>query len=161
MATLAPIARFFQPGITVVRFCPAIANIQTPTRVELTAGTIITRHVRSQDGFTVSSDQIETPDMATKFVGKIGGLIKAEDSALSCYASRDGLLDIRTVFHRDDTGFIVMQYGGDVPTYPMDVFPVTVTAVPPESSMEAAFGVKIQFSITSEPAVNVPTPALT
>ena len=160
MATLAPIARFFQPGITVVRFCPAVANIQAPTRAELTAGTIFTRHVRSQEGFTVSSDQLETPDMASRFVSKIGGMINAEDSSLSCYASRDGLLDIRTVFERDDIGFIVMQYGGDVEDYPMDVFPVTVTAVPPESSMDAAFGVKVQFSITSEPATNVATPAL-
>lgn len=161
MATLAPIARFFQPGITVVRFCPVIANIQAPTRIELTAGTTFTRHVRGQEGFTVSSSQLETPDMASRFVSKIGGMISAEDSSLSCYASRDGLLDIRTLFHRDDTGFIVMQYGGDTATYPMDVFPVTVTSVPPESSMEAAFGVKIQFSITSEPATNVPTPAAT
>ncbi len=160
MADLAAIPRFFQPGITVTRFCPAIADITDPTRAELTAGTIFTRHVRGQEGFTVSSAQLETPDMASRFVSKIGGMISAEDSSLSCYASRDGLLDIRTVFERDDVGFIVMQYGGDIATYPMDVFPVTVTAVPPESSMEAAFGVKIQFSITSEPATNVPTPAL-
>lgn len=160
MATLAPIERFFQPGITVVRFCPAIANIQAPTRAELTAGTIITKHVRGQEGFATTSAQIETPDMASRFVSKIGGTINAEDSSLMCYASRDGI-DIRTVFARDDVGFVVLQYGGDVATYPMDVFPVTVISVPKESSMDAAFGVKIQFSITSEPAEDVPTPALT
>lgn len=161
MADLAAIQRFFQPGITVVRHVPAISDINAPTRVELEAGTTITRHVRAQTGFTVSSSQIPTPDMASRFESKIGGMITAEDSSLSCYASRDGLLDIRTVFDRDEPGFITMQYGGDVPTYPMDVFPITVTAVPPESSMEAAFGVKIEFSITSEPATNVPTPAVT
>ncbi len=159
MATLAPIQRFFQPGITVVRFCPAIIDINAPTRVELTAGTTFTKHVRGQEGFTVSSGQLETPDMASRFVSKIGGMISAEDSSLSCYGARDGV-DVRSVFERDDEGFIVMQYGGDVEDNPMDVFPVTVTAVPPESSMEAAFGIKIQFSITSEPAQNVPTPAL-
>lgn len=159
MAELAAIQRFFQPGVTVVTFVPAIADVSAPTRIELDAGTTITRHVRAQSGFTVSSNQIATPDMATRFESKIGGMIIAEDSSLSCYASRDGLLDIRTVFDRDESGFITMQYGGDVDTYPMDVFPVTVTAVPPESSMDAAFGVRIEFSITSEPATNVPTPA--
>lgn len=160
MATLAGIQRFFQPGVTIVRFCPTILNIQSPTRAELTAGTIITKHVRGQEGFSITSGQIDTPDMSSRFPSKIGGMLEVEDSSLRCYASKDGV-DIRTVFGREDVGFIVLQYGGDVATYPMDVFPVTVIGVPKESSMEEAFGVNIQFSITSEPAEDVPTPALT
>lgn len=160
MATLAPIQRFHQPGITIIRFCPAIVNILSPTRAELTAGTIITKHVRAIDGFSVASDQIETPDYGTKFGAKIGGGTSSDDSSLTCYAARDGI-DIRTVFARGDVGFIVMQDGGDVAIYPMDVYPVEVISVPKQRSTDEAFGVMIQFSITGEPAEDVATPALT
>lgn len=159
MAILAPIQRFFQPGITVVREVPIIVNINAPTRAELTAGTIITSHVRGQDGFSLTSGQLDTPDMSSRFPSKIGGMLEVDDSSLRCYASRDGV-DIRTVFARGDVTHIVLQYGGDVATNPMDVFPVEVIGVPKESSMDQAFGVRIQFSITSEPAIDVPTPAL-
>lgn len=159
MPELAQIQRFFQPGITVVRWCTLIANIDAPTRAELTAGTILTRHVRAQEGFATNSGQIETPDMGSRFVGKIGGLINAEDSSMTFYAARDGI-DVRTVFTRDVAGFMVLQYGGDVEDNPMDVFPATVTSLPKQSSMEAAFGIMVQFSVTSEPAEDVPTPAL-
>lgn len=159
MPLLAPIQRFFQPGITVVREVPTIANKAAPTRSELTAGTIITAHVRGQEGFSLTSGQLDVPDMSTRFPNKIGGMLEVEDSSLRCYAARDGI-DIRTVFARGDTTFIVLQYGGDIATNPMDVFPVEVIGVPKESSMDEAFGVRIQFSITSEPAIDVPTPSL-
>lgn len=160
MPVLAPIQRFFQPGITIVREVPLIANRSAPTRAELAAGTIITKHVRGQEGFSLTSGQIDTPDMSSRFPSKIGGMLEVEDSSLRCYAARDGV-DIRSVFERGDITNIVLQYGGDVATYPMDIFPVEVIGVPKESSMDEAFGVNVQFSIISEPAIDVPTPALT
>lgn len=159
MPNLAQIERFFQPGITIVRDVPTIANINSPTRSELTAGTTVTGHIRGQEGFSVSSGELDTPDMSSRFPKKIGGMLEVESSSFRCYAARDGI-DIRTVWARGDSTFVVLQYGGDVEDYPMDVFKVNVLSVPKQSSMDEAFGVLIQFSIVDEPAEDVSTPAL-
>lgn len=159
MPDLAQIQRFFQPGITVVRDVPTIVNINAPTRAELEAGTNVRKHIRSQEGFSISGTEIETPDYDSTFPSKIGGMDEVPSSSFWCYLARDGV-DIRTVWAKGDVTNIVIQYGGDVATNPMDIFPVTVLGVPKQPSTDAAFGAMFQFSITSEPAIDVPTPAL-
>lgn len=151
-------ARYYQPGITKVYFCPSITTITAPTRAELNAGTDVTRQVRAIDGFMVAAEQIDTPDMASLYVSKIGGRTNAEDSSLTFYGTRTGA-DVRTLLPRGTVGFIVMLDGGDVAASKMDVYPVTVISIPKQRSMDEAFGIQVQFSITSEPAEDVTIPA--
>lgn len=151
-------SRYYQPGITQVYFCPAIATITAPSRAELNAGTDLSRQVRAMEGWKVAAAQIETPDLASLFISKIGGRTNAEDSSLTFFGTRTGA-DVRTLLPRGTVGFIVFLDGGDVAGSRMDVYPVTVISIPKERSMDEAFGIMAQFSITAAPAEDVLIPA--
>jgi hypothetical protein len=92
--TIAAATRFSSRGFTVIYWLPACANIASPTRAELNAGTNLSSQVMDGSGWTVSSEQIDAPDMATRFTSKIAGSISAEDSSLtrgsSCRRTRPG-----------------------------------------------------------------------
>lgn len=161
--TATPIAsttRYINPDTTKIYFCATISDKTAPTRSELNAGTDLTREVNAVSGWMTSSDQVETPDMDTKFTSKIPGRISADDSSITFYCDVTGA-DARALLPRDTTGFIVFLDGGDVTGSLMDVFPVSVSSLGKARSVEGkdAATVEIQFSITSEPAEDVEIPA--
>lgn len=159
--TLTPATRYFDPAVTKCYWVETIVNKASPTRIELTAGLDVSGDIADLSGFTVTSNQIDTPDLGTRFTSKIGGRTEAADSSLTFYASNDGV-DIREEMPRDATGFIVWLDGGDVPDNKMSVFPVTVISVSPQRSVgNDPARIMVQFSITSEPAEGVAVPALT
>lgn len=162
MATPIPVSeRFFAPEISKVLYLPTIASaILAATRPELTAGTDLTDEIADLAGWGVSSGTIPTPDLGHRFIGQIGGRLTTEASSLTVYSSRDGV-DAREVLPRDTAGFLVFMDGGDVPTEPMDIFPVKVTSVGKvRSTGEQAGQLTIAFSITRVPAEDLPIPAL-
>lgn len=151
--------RYFDVGTTKVYFCPAIANINTPTRAELNAGTDLSRELADISGWSVSSTQIATPDFATRFTAQIAGRIEAEDSSLTFYASQNSV-DVRSLLPRDTNGYIVWLDGGDVAANKADVYPIKVRAVSKmRSASNDAARIEIQFSVTGSPAENVTVPA--
>lgn len=158
MAELAPIQRFYQAGVIVINFCPAIANINAPTRVELTAGTTFQKHVMAINGFGVESEELPTKDYGSRYVSKIEGDTSSPDSSLTIYAAKDGV-DARSLFTRGTNGFLAFSDGGDVTGSFMDVYPVRVRAAPKQRSNSEPFVIMYQFSITSEPAEDVAIPA--
>lgn len=158
MAALAPIQRFYQAGVIVINFCPAIANIAAPTRAELTAGTTFQKHVMAIEGFGVESEELETPDYGTRFTSKIEGRTAVSDSSLTIYAAKTGV-DARNLFTRGTTGFLAFSDGGDVTGSFMDIYPVRVIAAPKQRSDSEPFVIRYQFSITDEPSENVAIPA--
>lgn len=156
---IATVDRYFPTGITKYYWIPDILDPENPTRAELDAGTDLSPQIAEVDGFTVSSDEIEVPDINSRFTSKIGGRISADDSSLVMYANRNGV-DVRALLPRGEAGFVGRLGGGDVAAYKMDIFPVTVI------SLSKAFGtddeaaqITVQFSVSSEPIEDVAIPA--
>lgn len=161
MATPALTAstRYFDPEVTKCYYLPSVANKSAPTRAEMNSGTDLSGEIAELGGFTVTSEQIDTPDLGSRFTSRIGGRTTAEESSLTFYADDNGV-DARTVLSRDTTGFILWLDGGDVENNKMDVYPVTVISVGKLRSVgNEAARLQVQFSITSEPAENVSVPA--
>jgi hypothetical protein len=156
---IASVDRFFPTGTTKWYFVPSIVNPESPTRTELNAGTDLSPEIREVDGWTVSSDEIDTPDINSRFTSKIPGRITADASSLVMYADPTGN-DARTLLPRNTEGFIVRLSGGDVATRKMDIFEVIVTSVSKDfGTDEEAGSLTIQFSIKSEPVEDVTIPA--
>lgn len=154
-------SRFFQPEIAKYVFVPTIASATlVPTGAELGAGDDITGDIADISGWMVQSNQIDTPDMGTRFVGQIGGRTSAPSSSITFYGSQDAI-DARVAMPRDTEGFLVIADGGLGTGSKADVFPVKVSSVGKvRSTGDQAFQVTITYSITAEPAEDVAVPSL-
>src|SRR5688572_29612962 len=159
MATpLQSSVRYYRRGLTKVLWVPAVANKNAPTRAELDAGTELSVEVGAMAGWQTTSGTVPTPALGSRFTPVVGGEITASDSSLTFWASKDGD-DVRSLLVREATGYIVWMDEGDVPTQPMDVYPVTVTSQAKVRELDQAAQIMCQFAITSEPAENVNIPA--
>lgn len=146
-------------GLEIV-FIPVIAAADlVPTRVEINAGTDLSTEVMEWEGFTTTSETIETPDL-TRFVGKIAGRVSAEDSSLQIYADRGGD-DVRDVMPRDTLGYLAFMDSGDVPAEKMDVYPIQVLSCEKVRSMDNATMLRVDVSMTRIPQYDVTIPAAT
>lgn len=152
--------RYVNVGTTVVLWVPTIANINSPTRSELNAGTNLVGENSASSGWSVKTDLIETPDMKTRFTSKIPGRIQADDSSLTMYMDLGGT-DARSLMPVDETGYVVWMDGGDTAGRLMDVYPVSVASHSKARSTEAkdAATVEIMFAITDQPAENITIPS--
>lgn len=153
--------RFNRKGTTKIYLLPTVASASLlPTTAEITAGTDLTDGVNAIDGFTLENSPIETPDMASTFVSKIGGDDSAADSSLTFY--EDSVLDdIETDLAKGTSGFIVIFSKGKSPSAKgMDVFPVTVVSNSKAYTTDnEAAKITVQFTITARPAFNQTVPA--
>jgi hypothetical protein len=156
---IAPASRYFAVGVTKIYFCPAIANLNAPTRPELDAGKDLSGEVADVDGWQVASNLIDTPDLLRTFTGQISGRTTSDASSITFYASED-TDDVRTLLPRDTEGFIVWLDGGDVATQKMDIYPVKVSAAPKLRTLgDEASRIQVMFAISREPAEDVAIPA--
>lgn len=155
---IAGVDRFYAATVTKIVFCPAVADKSAPTRSEINAGTELSGQVSEVNGFTVNGALIDTPDYGSRFTSKIPGRTEAADSSLKFYQDR-ATDDVRSLLPRDTQGFILMMWGGDVPTQKMDVFPVTVTSAGKSIPDNAAADITVMFAITGVPAEDVAIPA--
>ena len=155
---IAKATRFFAPEVTKIVFCATVANKSAPTRSEINAGKELSGEVSAVNGFTVSSGLIDSPDYGNRFTSKTPGRTEVADSSLTFYQSQD-TNDVRSLLPRNTTGFILMMWGGDVPTQKMDVFPVTVTSAGKSIPDNADADIVVSFAITSVPAEDVTIPA--
>lgn len=145
-------------GLTVL-FLPVVAaTTLIPTRAEINAGTDLSTELADPpEGFTLTSEKIDTPKLAKRFTGSIPGRITAEDSSMMLYTDRGGD-DVRDVLPRDTKGFIVLMDSGDVPGDLMDVWPVQVNALTKVRAGDAATMHRVTFNITELPAEDVVIP---
>lgn len=157
---ISAITKYTSQGATKVYWVPTISNTASPTRSELNAGTDLSGQLMDASGWSVTSEQIETPDLATRYTSTIAGKITAEESTLTMYADLEGD-DARDLMPRDETGYIVWMDGGDVASNKMDVFTVTVSSVSKQRSVDGsdADTLVFSFAITAEPRENVTVPA--
>lgn len=154
---IAATSRYIPPGTTRYYWVTTIANYTSPTRAELNAGSDLTAEISAVSGFATSSDQQDTPDLGSRFTGKIPGRITADDSSITMYLSSNSS-DVRTLLPRDTAGYVVIFPEGDVAGQKMDVFPAKVTGQPKSRDVENPSTINIQFSITKIPAENVTIP---
>jgi len=153
--------RYISPEVTKVYWVETIADITSPQRAELDAGTDLTNEIASMTGWEVAADRVAVPDLGTRFTGRISGRVNPGDAQITFYASQD-TADVRDVLARGDKGFVYIADGGDVPTQKARVFAVEVSAVTPTvdvAGTEAA-RIMVDFSITAV-AEQVEIPALT
>jgi hypothetical protein len=153
--------RFNRKGTTKIYYLPTIAaTTLIPTSAEITAGTDWTPHIHSIDGWNLENTPIETPDMATTFVGKIDGDDSAADSSLGFY--EDSVTDdVETDLAKGTTGYVVIfSKGKTAGAKGMDVFPIKVASNSKSYSTDnEAAKINVQFVITARPLQNgtVPT----
>jgi hypothetical protein len=146
-------------GLEVV-FVPTIASTSgAATRAEINAGTDLTSEIMEWEGFTTTTETIDTPDL-TRFVGKIPGRITAEDSSITMYADRGGD-DVRDVLPRDTIGYLLWMDSGDTPSAKMDVYPVQVNSLSKVRSMDNATVLNVSVSMTRIPWEDIVIPAAT
>lgn len=155
---IAATTRFFAPEVTKIVYVLTLANKSAPTRAEINGGKELSGQVSAVNGFTVSSGLIDAPDYGSRFTSKTPGRTEVANSSLTFYQSQD-TNDIRRVLPRNTTGYILIMWGGDVPTQMMDVFPITVTSVGKSIPDNADADIVVQFAITSIPAEDVTIPA--
>lgn len=154
-------ARFNRKGTTKIFFLPTIASTALlPTSAEITAGTEYTQQINAIDGWSLENSPIETPDMASTFVSKIGGDDSAADSSLTFYED-SALDDIETDLAKGTSGFIVIFSKGNAASAKgMDVFPVTVVSNSKAYTTDnEAAKITVQFTITKRPAFNQTVPS--
>lgn len=150
--------RYFNPETTKVYWVASIAIKTAPTRLELDAGIDITKPIAEVNGWATTSELIPTPDMGSRFIGKIPGRISADDSSITFYSDKLGI-DARGAMPRDAVGNIVWLDGGDTPGRKMDVYTVTVSSVAKlRSTGNEAARLQIQYAITAIPAEDVTIP---
>jgi len=150
--------RYIPQGTSRYYWVPAIASISAPTRLEIDAGTDLTCEVAALAGFMTTAGDVDAPDACSRFVGKVPGLITADDSSINFYSDEEGD-DVHSFFTRDQIGFVLILPGGDVAARKMDVWPARVKSVSRVQTLDAAQQIVVQFSITRDPAVNVDIPA--
>ncbi len=150
--------RFIIPEVTKCLWVVSIANISAPTRTELNLGKDLSRDVADISGWMVSGQKVDTPDLNSRFVSGIPGLINADDSSITYYLGEYGA-DVRSLMPRNTIGNIVWMDGGDVTGRLMDVFPVQVLSVGKERQIGATPArLTIQYTITAVPAEDVAIP---
>jgi hypothetical protein len=157
---IAAVSRYWPVGTTKWLWVASIANYSVAvTRAEINAGTDVSGELADVSGFTVSSNQIDTPDVNSRFRSKIPGAIEAEDSSWTIYADPSGS-DVRALLPRDATGYAVRMDGGDVAGRKMSVFPAKVASQNKLLGTDEEAGrIEINFTITRQPAEDLTIPA--
>jgi hypothetical protein len=153
--------RFNRKGTTKIYYLPTIASTSLlPTSAEITAGTDYTQQVNAIDGWSLENQPIETPDMASTFVSKIGGDDSAADSSLTFYEDST-LDDVETDLAKGTSGYIVIfSKGKTAGTKGMDVFPTTVVSNSKAYTADnEAAKITVQFTITQRPVFNQTVPS--
>jgi len=150
--------RYYRPGLTQVSYVPTIASQAAPTRGELNAGTALGGEVSAIDGWQVTSNFIDAPDLASTFISKVASSTEAGDSSLTFYASSNSV-DVRALLPRGTAGYIVFLDESDVAGRKMDVFKILVAAAPKQRDLGELAQIQIQFSIVAAPSENVTIPA--
>lgn len=161
MSTKLPVTeRFFQPEVSKVFLHLTLADYKAgPARAEIEASTDLTDEIAGLEGWGVSSNLIDTPDLGRRFVSKIGGRTTTDNSSITFYGDLAGD-DVRKVLPRGTKAFITFADGGDVEGSPADTFPTEVTSVGKLRSVgDQAYQVTITFAITKPPAEDIPLPA--
>lgn len=145
---------------TVVYWVPTIAAKATPLRTELDAGTDLTHEIPGAgiSGFSTTGKTVTADNLKDGFDATVNNGFSTSTSSIQVYESENSTADVRTLLHRNDSGFIVIFDNQDVATHFMDVYPVQVLSVEKNRDASKVSMVTVAFTITSAPAENVAVP---
>lgn len=127
---------------------PTIANIASPTRIELDAGTDLSPQVTDAPGWTILGSTVQSQS----FVGPALNLIGAQnfaESSITCRNSRTST-DARSILlvtRPALTGYIVVFPEGDTAGFKMNVFSVAVNAAVLSEGILDPATTQFQFAI--------------
>lgn len=158
-----PVKKYMRRGTSKFFFLEAIDSpSMIPTRAELTGGEEFSEQIAAMDGWTVTNNEIETPNMADTYDSTIPGSDKADSSSFTFYEDEDTATTEAT-FAKGTEGFVVILRKGDVPaSTSMDVFPIRVASQSPQYTAEnQAAQFVVTCSITSRPVQGAAVPAVT
>jgi hypothetical protein len=150
--TPTPVTRYFQPGQTAVYWITSL-TLATPTIAQVTATTsqVLQADIAAVNGFLIQGQNIDTPDLGTRFAPKVPGRITASDSSITFYASATAA-DVRSIFTISSpplTGYIAFFANGAVTGSAADYYKVTVNAVGRSRDIEAVPTLEVMFSIVA------------
>ncbi|MGS2592121.1 phage tail tube protein [Streptomyces hebeiensis] len=158
-----PVKKYMRRGTSKFFFLPTIAaTTMIPTRAEITSGTEFSEFIAAMDGWTVSNNEIETPNMADTYDGTIPGSDKAESSSFTFYEDEEES-EVEELLAKGTVGYIAIFRKGDVPTNKsMDIFPIRVASQSPQYTADnEAAKFMVTCSITSRPVQGAAVPAAT
>ena len=155
---LNPTHRYYPHGIRKTYWLVATANYFSPTRAEMNAGIDLSAEVESMSGFSLAANMVEVPDMGSRFISQIPGALTSPKNQIVYYQDQQSD-DIRQIHTNGQTGFIVVLWDGDVSGQLMDVFPVIVAAIAPDSDISKAGMITVDYAASLVPAINVVIPA--
>ena len=156
-----PVKKYMRRGTSKFYFVPTIAaSSMIPTRTELVTGTEFSEYIAAMDGWTVTNNEIDTPDMADTYDSTIPGSDKADTSSFTFYED-EVAADLEATFAKGTTGYVVILRKGDVPgNQSMDVFPIRVASQSPQYTADnEAAKFTVTCSITSRPLQGAAVPA--
>jgi hypothetical protein len=153
--------RYIPESVTHFYWLTACADISAPTRDELDAGIDLTPEVAAMGNWGVTSAAVDAPDLKSRFVPQVPGLITIDGPTLSVYLSEDNdAADVRSVLPRDTPGFMVKLPEGDITGNTMDVFPARVASLSKPTALGGTVAVaEVTWTVTAEPAENIAVPA--
>ncbi|MFB7500407.1 hypothetical protein ACFC09_38005 [Streptomyces sp. NPDC056161] len=153
--------RFLRRGISKIYWLKKVGDPGRPTRTEITEPNRfdLTKAVSDIEGWALTNEPIETPDMGTTFNSSIPGNDKADSSSLTFYEDRFSDA-IEQELPKGAKGYVVFLRKGDLPgSRSVDVFPVQVaTRAATYSTGNEAAKFKVDFTITDEPSLDAPVP---
>lgn len=153
--------RFMRRGVTKIFWLASVEAPKWLKRVELCApnATELSHAISDVEGWALTNEPIETPDMATTFTSSIPGEDKAESSNLTFYEDRVSN-EIESLLPKDAIGYVVFLRKGDIPgSQSVDVFPVQVASRSAQyATGNEAAKFQVTFTITEPPALDVAVP---
>jgi hypothetical protein len=154
---LAATSRYTPPGRRKIDWLTSVASTSAPTRAEINAGTDLSGQIAEVNGFELTGDSADAPDLGGGFVAQVPARVTASDCEIVLYASSTSS-DARTLLTRGTTGFIIILPEGDVVGQKMECWPATVKSMFLDQGIEDPAKIHVQFSITSLPVQNITIP---
>src|SRR5580704_8536637 len=134
---LNPTVRYYPRGIRKCYWLATTASYFSPTRAEMNAGVDLSAEIEALSGFSLSASMVSVPDMGSRFETQIPGALTSAKNDLTFYEDQHSN-DIRQLLSNGTTGYIIMLWDGDVSGQLMDVFPVQVASVAPDTDISKA-----------------------
>jgi len=142
-------------------------NPAAPTRSEINAGVDITAQIAEWSGFTIATEFIDIPNIANKFVSRIGGRITAEDSSITFHLSESGA-DIRAHLNADESGvggaaatkgWLLFADAGDATGLLADLYPFEVASMGKVRALDSNLRITVSVAFRGRFYENIALPA--
>lgn len=120
-------SEFYARGITAIVVCPSVADLDSPTRLELTAGLDVSERISDINGWDVNNTPIESPKLAFRYTPTIPGPDTTSASTLVVVDDDGATDDVRDALAKGTSCYVVILRYGDIPGRRCEVWPATVT----------------------------------